>query len=128
MRYIASAYKEKGDSGEARKWLYKAIDEAPHLREPYINMAHLAYTERDWQTVFNMVEAALNIKSRTASYLTQDHAWGYAPYDYGALSCYELGMYEKSYEYAKIAAAMDPSDERLRNNVELIGLKIKTIQ
>jgi glycosyltransferase involved in cell wall biosynthesis len=127
MRYIATAYKEKGDHEAARNWLKKAIEEAPHMREPYVDMAQMAYTEKDWPIVYEMVEQALKIESRTASYLTQDHAWNFTPYDYGALSCYELGMYEKSYKYAKIAADMNPDCERLRNNVKLIDFKIKSL-
>jgi len=41
----------------------------------------------------------------------------------GALSCYELGLYEKSLDFAKIAVEMSPYDQRLKNNLELIRQK-----
>ena len=48
MRFIARSYKHKNDYNEARSWLYKAIAEAPHIREPYVEMALLAYDEKNW--------------------------------------------------------------------------------
>ncbi|MFS0865159.1 glycosyl transferase family 2 [Fredinandcohnia sp. 179-A 10B2 NHS] len=120
MRFIARSYKAKGNLGEARAWLYKAIAEARHLREPYIEMAQLAHKEKDWPTVYNMVENALKIKEKKASYLTEGFAWNYTVYDLGALSCYYLGMLQKSYEFAKKAVEMDSGNQRLKDNLDRI--------
>jgi len=124
MRFIAAAYLEKGDYEEATGWLYRAIAEAPYLREAYVEMAKLAYMERDWPTVYHMAEEALLITDRTDSYINEAYAWDATIYDLGAISCYELGMYDRSYEWAKIAVEMSPDDERLRNNLELIESSI----
>ncbi|PKM76814.1 MAG: glycosyl transferase family 2 [Firmicutes bacterium HGW-Firmicutes-15] len=120
MRYIAAAYKEEGDYEEATSWLYRAIAETPYLREPYVELAKLAYMERDWPTVYHMAEEALNITERPDSYINEAFAWDATIYDLGALSCYELGMLERSYEWAKIAVEMSPNDERLKSNLEII--------
>jgi len=126
MRYIARGFKEKGDYQEARCWLYGAIAEAPHLREPYVELIQLAYAERDWPTVYHMAEEALKIKERPTSYINKAFAWDGTVYDLGALSCYELGMFSKSYEWIKIAVGMSPNDERLKSNLEIIQNKIKS--
>jgi len=124
MRFIAAAYREKGDFEEATSWLYRAIAEAPYLREPYVELAKLAYLERDWPTVYHMAEEALMITEITASYINEAFAWDATIYDLGALSCYELGMLERSYEWAKIAVEMSPDDERLKSNLEIIKSSI----
>lgn len=36
MRYIAKSYLMLGDPQQARNWYFRAIAEAPHLREPYM--------------------------------------------------------------------------------------------
>ncbi|MGG0284330.1 glycosyltransferase [Peribacillus butanolivorans] len=120
MRYIARAYKQKGIHEEAKKWLYKAIAEAPHLREPYVEMAKFAHLDKDWPRVYHMVEEALKIKSKKASYMNEAFAWNHTIYDLGALSCYNLGLIQKSYEFAKIATELAPGDERLENNLNII--------
>lgn len=124
MRYIARAYAAKGNHQEASSWLYRAIAEAPHLREPYVEFAKLAYAQRDWPTVYHMAEETLKIKKRSDCYVNQAFAWDATIYDLGALSCYWLGMYDKSYQWIKLALAMSPHDERLKKNLEFIQAKL----
>ncbi|MGB4438725.1 MAG: glycosyltransferase [Sedimentibacter sp.] len=123
MRFIAKANRAKNDFRESSNWLYRAIAEAPHLREPYVEMAQLAYEEKDWPRVYHMVEETLKIKERPPTYINEASSWDYTIYDLGALSCYELGLYEKSLDYAKTAAEMAPYNQRLKSNLELIKQK-----
>ena len=127
MRFIAKCYQLKGDLREARMWLYKSIAECQSVREPYLQMARLGYVENDWPLVYLMTNEALKITTRTGSYLLELDAWGYSLYDLGAICCYQLGLYEKSYEYAIKACEMEPNDERLRQNLELIKLKLNKL-
>ena len=43
MRYIAKSYLNKGERAQARDWYLRAIAEAPHLREPYMDLALALY-------------------------------------------------------------------------------------
>ncbi|OYP43440.1 glycosyltransferase involved in cell wall biosynthesis [Lachnotalea glycerini] len=124
MRYIARAYKAKNSYKESTSWLYRAIAEAPYLREPYVEMAQLAYIERDWLRVYYMVEETLKIKEKPTTYINEASSWNETIYDLGAVSCYELGLYEKSLQYAEIAAQMSPLNQRLKRNFELIRQKV----
>ena len=119
-RFIASAYKEKGDLGEARRWLYRSLGECPRTREPYMHMARLGYELKDWALVYCMVDNALRINEKSGSYLMEPDTWGYQLYDLGAIACYWLGMGDRAMEYSEKACSMEPNDERLRNNTELI--------
>lgn len=123
MRFIAQCCQAKNDFRQAKQWLFRAIAECPHVREPYLQMARLGYLENDWPLVYLMVEKGLGITQKTGSYLLEPASWGYSFYDLGAISCYRLGLYEKSLAYAQTACEMAPEDARLKNNLELIRLK-----
>ena len=123
MRFIGKNYQEKGDYGQARQWLYKAVAECPEAREPYLSLARLGYLMNDWPLVFMATEKALTIIEKSGSYLTEPECWGFAFYDLGAICTYRLGLYQKSYEYAKIALALQPDNERLKKNLEAISEK-----
>jgi glycosyltransferase involved in cell wall biosynthesis len=127
MRYISRAYLNKNNYSEATKWLYRAIIEASHLREPYIEMAQLAYLSKDWAKVYHMVEEALKIKEKSLTYLNEPYSWDHTIYDLGALACYYLGMYSKSYDFA-LEALKFSDDERLVKNLEIIEKKFKSLK
>lgn len=125
MRFIAKCYQEKNNYAESRRWLFRAIAECPHVREPYLQMARLGYLEQNWPLVFYMVEKGLSITAKTGSYLSEPESWASGFYDYGAICTYRLGLYEKSYQYAKLACEQTPNDPRLKKNLELIGMKLQ---
>ena len=128
MRYIAKSYQSKGDKHQARQWLLKAVAECPHVREPYLQLATLSYLENNWPLTYLMVEKGLGITQKSGSYLHDPNAWGYSFYDLGAIACYRLGLYEKSYAYAQKACDMEPDNARLKSNLELIRLKLNEKQ
>lgn len=125
MRWIASSYSKLPDNGEAYRWYYRAIAEAPYMRDPYVEFARLGYFLGDWELTFFMVEEALKIKNRSQTYVNMDYSWDFTPYDLGAISCYWLGMLEKSRDYAKTALSYSPDDERLKNNLAVIEERLK---
>lgn len=124
MRFISNSYKAMENKTEAKVWLYRAIAECPYVREPYVYMAKLAYSEEDWELLFFVTEKGLEIKERSGSYLVEPESWGYILEDYAAISCYYLGLYEKSYEHAIKACELLPNDSRLENNKKLIKAKL----
>ncbi|MGB8450812.1 MAG: glycosyl transferase family 2 [Anaerocolumna sp.] len=124
MRFIAKSYQAKGDFKQARQWLYRAIAECSHVREPYLYMARLGYLENDWPLVYLMTEKAFNITEKTGSYLLEPESWGYELYDLGAICCYRLGLYDKSYRYEVKACQIEPKDNRLKRNLEMIEMKL----
>lgn len=120
MRYIARSYKALGNLKEAESWLYRAIAEAPYLREGYVEAAQLFYEEGDYAGVYHMVEEALKITERPKTYINEAFSWDYTVYDLGALGCFGLGLYEKALEFAEEALKISPDDERLQKNAEII--------
>ena len=120
MRYIARAYKAKGDYYNASLWLYRAIAEAPYLREGYVEMARLAYDEENWAKAYYMIDEALKITEWPKTYINEAFCWDYSVYDIGAIAAFNLGMLTKSLELEETALSMAPDNERLKRNLALI--------
>ncbi len=116
MRFIARAYDKKGDVYEAKRWLYKAMSEAPYTREPYVEYALLTYKQQDWISTLYFSTEAIKIASKTLGYVNEAFAWDATPYDLAALSCYHLELYSKAVWYSNEALNIDPQNERLKNN------------
>jgi len=120
MRWIAKAYHQLKNTREAYAWYYRAIAEAPHMRDAYVECAKVAYQLSDWTTTFYMAEEALKIKERSATYVNMGYSWDHTPHDLAALACYWLEMYERAAEHAQEALLLSPNDERLKSNLKLI--------
>lgn len=100
---------------EAENWLLKAIAEAPHLREPYTDLAKLYYLNQDWYGVIFCCRKALEIKSRALSYINEPQSWGAYPYDLLSLAYYRVGNYAEAVK--TVDKAIELSDEkRLKDN------------
>lgn len=120
MRYIACCYKGKGDFDKAKLWLLKAISESPKMREPYVEMARIAYLEEDWNMILVMTNLALGIKENSTNHHNEEFAWNETPYDLASLAYYHIGDYEKSLEYVLEALRLSPNDKRLKENSKII--------
>ena len=120
LRYIACCYKEKGELDTAKLYLLKAMSEAPNMREPYVEMARLAYLEKDWNLILIMIKLALEIKENTTNHHNEQFAWNETPYNLASLAYYYTGDYNKSLKYALEALKISPNDERIKNNFNII--------
>lgn len=125
MRFIASAYRAKGDNSEAKRWLFRAVAECLHIREPWLELAWLGYNLNDWELSYFSAVKGLEITTPSSSYLAEPAAWGDSLPDLAAIACYRLGLYERSLEYADAACAISPGNERLQSNRTLILKKCK---
>jgi glycosyltransferase involved in cell wall biosynthesis len=116
MRFIAKSYGELGNKVEQKKWLYKAMAETPFLREPYMELASIAYDEKNWEALLYYSKEALKIKNKTYNYVNETFAWNYTPYDYVALAYYNLGIVKEAIPYSLEAMKLEPENERLKTN------------
>ena len=120
MRYIAKAYAGKEDFSSAEAWSWRAIAEAPHLREPFMDLAFLLYRKKDWEGVVYLTGRALQITDRIATYIPESAAWGSLPWDLRSLGLYYTGQTEKALEAVNEALRLSPDNERLKQNRELM--------
>lgn len=120
MRYIAKSYWEKGEPGLARDWYLRAITEAPHLREPYMDLALMLYRQEEWEGVLYFTACALAITVRPRSYICEAEAWGSLPHDLRAMAFYYTGDCRSAAVEAEKALELEPENPRLRENLEIL--------
>lgn len=120
MRYIAKSYLQKGEPGPARDWYFKAIAEAPYLREPYLDLALLLYDQGNWEGVLYATGCALEISVRPRSYISEAEAWGSLLHDLRAIAFFRTGRNLAALEEARLALALEPGNERLQKNVAIL--------
>ena len=71
MRFIARCYKNLNRFEEAKMWFKKSIEEAPYLRDGYVELALLYYDLEDWDNVEKYCNEALKIKSHPKTYINE---------------------------------------------------------
>lgn len=119
MRFIARCYQELNRVEEARMWQDKAIEEAPYLRDGYIERAMLEYSQKNYQECISFIEKALTIKEKTKTYINEPFSWNGTPYDLLSVAYYEIGDYKKAIENVKEALKWDNENERLLKNLAI---------
>lgn len=125
MRYIGKAYLNKGEENKAEKWLLRAVAEAPHLREPCMDLARFYYHRKDWEGLAWIAGRALRITERPRTYISESDAWGSAPWDLRALGLYYTGRKKEALAAAKEAARLSPENDRLQKNEALIRAAVE---
>ncbi len=120
MRFLGRAYEAKGYLEEAENWWQRAIEEAPYLREGYIEIANLYLKEERYEEAYNIMQKASSIKEKSKSYINEEFAWNDAFYDIFSLASFYTGHYEEAINYVKKAIEMNPNEERYQKNLELM--------
>ncbi len=118
MRFIGRCYKAKGDIDSAVKWYVDAINEAPHLREAYVELAFIYYEDEDYPTSYHYLKKALDIEEKSKTYINEEFAWNSFIYDLFSICAYNLGYYHEAVEYVKKALMLDKNNLRLQMNLE----------
>ena len=124
MRFIARAYVAKNMPWEAEVWLLRACAEAPHLREPWLEMAALLLKKENWSGALYFAERALAIRERSRSYINEAESWGARPHDIAAVAAYNLGLWQTAYDQGRLALEKAPGDRRLSDNMKFYAEKV----
>jgi len=119
-RYIARAYSQKGDAYAQEQHLLLACAEAPHLREPWMDLARFAYARMNWSALLHYCERALEIRDRPRTYMTESACYGTLPYDLLSVAAFHLGLKERALCAINAALRLSPQDERLQSNKKWI--------
>ena len=125
MRFISRCYRSLGRDDEAYVWLLKAIDEAPYLRDGFVEMAMLLFYKEKWDEVISYLTKALMIKEHKRSYINEVFSWDYTIDNLLSVSYYNLGLYDISLFYVNRAINYDKDNEMLINNKKIIEEKSK---
>ena len=116
QRYIAQAYFAKGEKRQAESWFLRACAEAPHLREPWAELARFYYENGDDFACIAAAKRCLSITERTDTYITQAAVWGSLPWDLLSVALWRQGLKDQALEAVRNAERESPQDERIRKN------------
>ena len=120
MRFIARSYTHLKRYDEAKMWLEKAINEAPYLRDAYVELALLYYELHDYGNMIKYCHQALRIKEKKDTYINEVFSWNYTIYDLLSIGFFEIEDFEKALFYSKMAVDMEPDNQRLIDNYQII--------
>lgn len=120
MRFLGRAYEAKGYLEEAENWYERSIQEAPYLREGYIELASLHLKQERYQEAYENMQKASSITEKSKSYINEEFAWNDAFYDIYSLASFYTGHYKEAIELVKEAINLNPYDERYQKNLELM--------
>jgi len=119
-RVMGRCYSELNQPWEAEKAFHMAASEAPNTREPWCELAMLMYRQCRWEECYAYAMRALQIVDRMMVYTCDPAVWGAQPHDLASIAAWNLGLFQKSIEQAKIAVEKEPDNERLRKNLEFV--------
>ena len=102
-------------------WLKMAAMETPGHREPLVTLAQHYYEKSDWHKCYELAKKALAITVHPMDYTCTPEAWSWLPHDLASIAAWNLRLFNESFEQAKIALDRNPKDERLKNNLRLVG-------
>lgn len=117
LRYMACAFLNQGEKDKAISLLEKARVEAPHLREPLVELASIYYDDQMWQEAAALIDEALLITQPSSSFVNEGHAWDLTPYDIGSIAHYHLGHIDLALVYGLKALELSPENTRVRDNI-----------
>ena len=120
MRVISRSYQALGDMDQALAWARRATAEAPNTREPWCEVAMLAYMTGKWSQCYGAATTALDITNRELVYTCDPLVWEAQPHDLASIAAWNLGLKDKALEHAKDALSFEPHNDRLRANVSMM--------
>ena len=118
MRFIARCYQNLERFDEARMWLDKAMLEAPHLRDPFVERALLEYRQNDLNEVKKYCLKALEIKEHPKTYINEVFSWDYTIYDLLSISYFYENNMEEALKNVDIAIKMNTDENNKKRLIE----------
>lgn len=113
---IGNTYRQLGDLDTAEHWYRHSISES-NERESWHALANNYYLKHAWEACLEAAQRCLEVTTRRDGYTHDPVAWGWSPYDLGAIAAYNTGRYDVAFEYGVMAASIEPSNERLMTNL-----------
>ena len=101
----------------AEDWARKSTDSAPHFYEVWHWRAHIAHLNKKWPECLEYAGKRLSL-IRQDHHLVKPEVWEWWGYDLMALSNHKLGMHGEAVVYGNLALSNNPSNDRLRKNLE----------
>lgn len=118
--FIGDALVELGEYDNAIRSYNKAIKIDPTYREPYINLAKVYITQKEWDLASLYLKKGIKNTYRHYSWLERDVSWTYEPWDLLAVSSFYSGDKKSSLAYAQKALSYEKNNQHLNFNLDII--------
>ena len=123
--FMGDDYRELQQVDNAINSYLKAISYEPTYREPYLRLAELYIDQKEYTKALKYCKLSLTNTYRHYSWLEKDTSWTYLPYDLMSLAYYYSGDKKNSLVCAYKAYTIEPAEQRLKDNVDIILQNIK---
>lgn len=123
LRIIGSCHLRLGRNDQALTKYRQAIEQARHIREPWLDLAQACYDLKQWSECFYAATSGLAITTNDYAYTGDSIVWGEKLYDLAAISAYYLGYKEQAKYYGDLACEANPTDQRLQENTKFYNAK-----
>ena len=92
-----------------------------------MDLALMLHDQGEWEGVLYFTSCALDITVRPRSYICEAASWGSLPYDLRAMAFYRTGAYAKAVEAVKKALELEPENQRLKSNLEIMSQAVESV-
>ena len=120
LRFISRCYSEQKEKTNALKYALLSISEVPFIREPYLETAFVYYQLLDYNKCKLYLLLALDIKNNDKNYINEASCSNGTIEDLLSVCYYNLKEYDEALKYVNLAIELDPENDRIKNNKELI--------
>ena len=118
---LARCYLAKSNEKDAEACYLRALLEAPAVREPYGEFAIYCYQKERYALAALLCRRALALPANGNGYLSEGFCKDSTLPDICAVSLSRCGDREGALYYARLALSLDPDNERLIENVRVLG-------
>lgn len=118
MRHLSKAIMNLGRFDEAVEWAKRATEEAPELRECWVEYAQTCHNQQLWDECYRAATEALRLTERPKVYLSEPWAWGSAAADLASVAAWHLDLRQNAVALAELAHSQEPGDQRIAKNLE----------
>jgi tetratricopeptide (TPR) repeat protein len=120
LRLLGKCYTHLGNIELAQKYYRLALAEAPNTREPWVELASLAYSLGNWSECYYAATSAVAITNKEEVYTMDPSVWTEKPYDLASIAAWNLGLKQQAIELCTKALALSQNDSRISNNLALM--------
>lgn len=118
--FMGDAYMSLENNIDALEAYRKGIELESSYRECYLGAAKVLMAMKRWREAESYIIEGLVASRRHYNWLERDTSWKEEPYDLLSIATYYGGKKKEALAYAVKACSLNPTDDRLNNNVKLI--------
>lgn len=124
LRIQGQAYQHIGQQDKALQSFTRALEEYPHSREPWIDLATYHLMKGQYRECLAAAVKGLEITDRDRTYTIDPSVWSGKLWDMAAWAAWNLGQYQDAANYGSEAVRLEPDNERYVHNLQYYKKKL----